>query len=78
MAGSDSMVDSNSMAYSSAGSKFEVGSDSDYTMGLGSVLLVSSVLGTYDNSDFVHSATGECFQPTTLQSTKGSFQHYDH
>ena len=60
-----------------AGYESEAGSESEPMVGPGSALSVGSVLVTHADSDFVCFATRECFHPATLQSTEGSFQHYD-
>ena len=50
--------------------------NSESVAGYDSASLASSALGTLDGSESVHSTTKECFQPTTLQSAEGNFQHY--
>ena len=69
MVGSDSMVDS------LVGSESEAGFGS--AVGPGSTLSVGSILGMQAHSDSAHSLTEEYFLPAILQSTEGSFQHYD-
>ena len=56
------------------GSDSVVGSPADFEFVVG----FDSALGMLAGSEPVHSTTKECFQPTTLQSTEGNFQHYAH
>ena len=64
----DSMVGYDSVTRSLADYESMVGFDFASSAGF--------ALGTLASSESAHSVTGECFHPSTLQSTKGNFQHY--
>ena len=66
------MFGSDSTTGSSTNSEFVGGS----VTGSDSASLDHSTLGTLVGFDSMHSVTKECFQPATLQSTEGNFQHY--